>query len=31
MLDSGGDAVDELKARAEKNYPGVDARWVDVE
>lgn len=28
---TGGDAVDELKARAEKNYPGVEARWVDVE
>ena len=28
---TGGDAVDELKARAEKNYPGVGTRWVDVE
>ena len=26
----GGDAVEEMKARAEKNYPGVASRWVDV-
>jgi len=27
---SGGETVDAAKKRAEKNYPGVAARWVDV-
>ena len=27
---SGGDAVAEAKKRAERNYPGVSARWIDL-
>jgi hypothetical protein len=28
---AGGDSVDELKERAEKNYPGAKSRWVDLD
>ena len=27
---TGGEAIEELKERAEKNYPGVASRWVDL-
>jgi hypothetical protein len=28
---SGGDTIEQIKERAEQNYPGVHARWVDTD
>ena len=30
IVTSGAETVEAIKARAEKNYPGVSARWIDL-